>query len=132
MFPKLEISRALVTDPKLILLDEPFSGVDPIAVEDLQIEVRRLKNEFGTVFEQAIRSGAVAITKHDTARAVLISVEEFEALVGERSNSLDKLSGQFEGLLARMQTSAAKKGIAAAFKASPKALGRAAVKAARK
>src|SRR5689334_9524253 len=44
---KLEISRALVTDPKLILLDEPFSGVDPIAVEDLQREVLRLKREFG-------------------------------------------------------------------------------------
>src|SRR5882724_3621800 len=38
---KLEISRSLVTDPKLILLDEPFSGVDPIAVEDLQTEIRR-------------------------------------------------------------------------------------------
>src|SRR3954464_16008791 len=42
---KLEISRALCTQPKLILLDEPFSGVDPIAVEDLQREVRRLKGE---------------------------------------------------------------------------------------
>ncbi len=39
---KLEIARALVTEPKLILLDEPFSGVDPIAVEDLQREIRRL------------------------------------------------------------------------------------------
>jgi lipopolysaccharide export system ATP-binding protein len=39
---KLEIARAMVTDPSLILLDEPFSGVDPITVEDLQQEIRRL------------------------------------------------------------------------------------------
>jgi lipopolysaccharide export system ATP-binding protein len=44
---KLEIARALITQPKLILLDEPFSGVDPIAVEELQKEIRRLKVEFG-------------------------------------------------------------------------------------
>jgi lipopolysaccharide export system ATP-binding protein len=42
---KLEIARALVTQPGLILLDEPFSGVDPIAVEDLQEEIRRLASQ---------------------------------------------------------------------------------------
>jgi len=41
---KLEIARALVTRPRLILLDEPFSGVDPLAVEDLQREIRRLED----------------------------------------------------------------------------------------
>jgi len=40
---KLEIARALVTNPTMILLDEPFSGVDPIAVEELQHEIRGLK-----------------------------------------------------------------------------------------
>lgn len=41
---KLEIARALVTEPKILLLDEPFSGVDPLAIEDLQREIRRLKD----------------------------------------------------------------------------------------
>ncbi len=39
---KLEIARAMVTNPSLILLDEPFSGVDPITVQELQQEIRRL------------------------------------------------------------------------------------------
>jgi lipopolysaccharide export system ATP-binding protein len=42
---KLEIARSLITEPRLILLDEPFSGVDPIAVEDLQREIRRLRDD---------------------------------------------------------------------------------------
>jgi lipopolysaccharide export system ATP-binding protein len=41
---KLEIARALVTNPTMILLDEPFSGVDPIAVEELQHEIRGLRD----------------------------------------------------------------------------------------
>ena len=60
---KLEIARALVTDPQLILLDEPFSGVDPIAVEDLQREVVRLKEEFGK---------SVLITDHNVAQTLRV------------------------------------------------------------
>jgi lipopolysaccharide export system ATP-binding protein len=42
---KLEIARALVTSPTIILLDEPFSGVDPITVESLQEEILRLREQ---------------------------------------------------------------------------------------
>ena len=42
---RLEITRALVTEPKFILLDEPFAGIDPIAVEDIQKIVRLLKQK---------------------------------------------------------------------------------------
>ena len=60
---KLEIARSLVTQPQLILLDEPFSGVDPIAVEDLQREVRRLRDEFGKT---------VLITDHNVAQTLKV------------------------------------------------------------
>lgn len=42
---RTEIARALATDPKFILLDEPFAGIDPIAVEDIQHIVATLKNK---------------------------------------------------------------------------------------
>ncbi len=60
---KLEIARAMVTDPSLILLDEPFSGVDPIAVEDLQGEIRHL-----------VSSGvSVLITDHNVERTLEVA-----------------------------------------------------------
>jgi lipopolysaccharide export system ATP-binding protein len=42
---RVEITRALTTEPKFMLLDEPFSGIDPIAVEDIQKIVNRLKEK---------------------------------------------------------------------------------------
>jgi lipopolysaccharide export system ATP-binding protein len=61
---KLEIARALVTEPKLIMLDEPFSGVDPKAVEDLQDEILRLKKE---------RDIAILLTDHNVRETLRVT-----------------------------------------------------------
>lgn len=42
---RLEISRALIRDPKFILLDEPFAGIDPLAVDDIQEIIRKLRDK---------------------------------------------------------------------------------------
>jgi lipopolysaccharide export system ATP-binding protein len=41
---RLEITRALVTNPRFMLLDEPFAGIDPLAINDFQLIIRQLKN----------------------------------------------------------------------------------------
>jgi lipopolysaccharide export system ATP-binding protein len=61
---KLEIARALVTDPKLIMLDEPFSGVDPKAVEDLQREILHLKR---------VRGIAILLTDHNVRETLRVT-----------------------------------------------------------
>lgn len=94
------------------------------------VAATRLKNEFGAVLEQALRGGAVAITRHDTPKAVLVSYDEFQSLAKARSHNLSDLGAEYNVLLARMQTPKARRGMAAAFNASPAELGRAAVKAA--
>ena len=96
------------------------------------VAATRLKNEFGAVLERALREGAVAITRHDTPKAVLVSYEEFQSLASARSHSLSDLSSEYSALLSRMQTPKARKGMESAFNASPAELGRAAVRAARK
>jgi prevent-host-death family protein len=96
------------------------------------VAATKAKNEFGAILEKAMHGGAVAITRHDTPKVVLLSFAEFESLANERYHSLNDLNAEFDGLLARMQTPTARKGVDAAFNASPSELGRAAVKAAKK
>jgi antitoxin Phd len=90
------------------------------------------KNRFGRVLDTAVEKGAVAITRHDAPKAVLLAVEEYDALVAAGERTLDSLTSEFDELLARMQTPGARKGMAEAFNATPTRLGRAAVVAAKK
>jgi lipopolysaccharide export system ATP-binding protein len=59
---RLEIARALVTDPAMILLDEPFSGVDPLAVYDVQEIIKNLKQ----------RGLGILITDHSVRETLAI------------------------------------------------------------
>lgn len=60
---RTEIARALATDPKFILLDEPFAGVDPIAVEDIQTIVAQLRH----------RNIGILITDHNVQETLTIT-----------------------------------------------------------
>ena len=100
-------------------------------VDVSSIPATRLKNEFGAVLEQAIRGGAVAITRHETPKAVLIAYDEFQALVNARSHNLSDLRAEYDTLLGRLQTPSARKAMESAFNASPVELGRAAVRTAK-
>jgi antitoxin Phd len=100
-------------------------------LEPSSVSASQAKSEFGRVLEMAIQGRAVVITKHDAPKAVLISVENFNALSGAAETKLDTLSSEFDTLLARMQTSKARRGMKTAFAASGKRLGKAAVAAAR-
>jgi lipopolysaccharide export system ATP-binding protein len=81
---RLEITRALVTSPKLLLLDEPFSGIDPIAVYEVQKIVRRLRE----------RGLGILITDHN--------VRETLKLV-DRAYLIHHGEVVFEGLAEQMQ-----------------------------
>jgi prevent-host-death family protein len=90
------------------------------------------KNEFGRLLEQAIQGTTVLITKHDSPRAVMISIDHFQTLQEAPQAKLNTLTEEFDTLLERMQSPIARRGMAAAFRADNKQLGKAAVAAARK
>lgn len=70
---RTEIARALATDPKFILLDEPFAGIDPIAVEDIQEIVSRLK----------MRNIGILITDHNVQETLSITDRSYLLYQGE-------------------------------------------------
>jgi antitoxin Phd len=101
-------------------------------VQFVTISATEAKNGFGRILETVIQGGKVVITKHDSPKAALISMDDFNALSNAHRAELETLSEEFDGLLARMQTPASGTGMNAAFHATPKELGKAAVAAARK
>jgi lipopolysaccharide export system ATP-binding protein len=80
---RVEIARALVTDPKFILLDEPFAGIDPIAVADLQTCVAQLR-------EQGL---GILITDHNVRETLTITDRAYILYEGriELSGSADEI-----------------------------------------
>jgi antitoxin Phd len=101
-------------------------------VEIPEIAATQAKNTFGELLDRVSATGPIAITRHDTRKAVLLSYEEFESLSRARSKTLDELSTSFDDLLDRLQTPEARRGLEAAFNASPEELGRAAVEIAKR
>ena len=85
---RTEIARALATDPSFILLDEPFAGVDPIAVEDIMNIVANLKN----------RGIGVLITDHNVHETLSIVDKGYILINGTifKQGSAEELAGDEE------------------------------------
>ena len=85
---RTEIARALATDPKFILLDEPFAGVDPIAVEDIQAIVSKLKN----------KNIGVLITDHNVQETLSITDRAYLLYEGRilKQGTAEELAGDEE------------------------------------
>ena len=81
---RTEIARALATDPKFVLLDEPFAGVDPIAVEDIQAIVSDLKK----------RNIGVLITDHNVQETLSITNRAYLLFEGKilKSGTAEELA----------------------------------------
>lgn len=81
---RTEIARALATDPKFILLDEPFAGVDPIAVEDIQSIISELRN----------RNIGVLITDHNVQETLSITDRAYLLFEGKilKSGTAEELA----------------------------------------
>ena len=103
----------------------------PRVAEMPTISATELKNATADVFEQVAARRAVAITRHEKPRAVLLSVEQYEALTGQQNPDwLEKLHEEYRGLLDRMQGPKQRAAAEKLFKATPEELGEAAVWAA--
>jgi lipopolysaccharide export system ATP-binding protein len=91
---RLEITRALVTSPKLLLLDEPFSGIDPIAVYEVQKIVRRLKERgLGILItDHNVRETLKLIDRGYIIHKGQVLVEGFGGISGERPEGARNLS----------------------------------------
>ncbi len=81
---RTEIARALATDPKFILLDEPFAGVDPIAVEDIQSIISELRK----------RNIGVLITDHNVQETLSITDRAYLLFEGKilKSGTAEELA----------------------------------------
>ena len=103
----------------------------PRVAEMPTISATELKNATADVFEQVAARRAVAITRHEKPRAVLLSVEEYEALTGQQNPDwLEKLHEEYRGMLDRMQGPEQRAAAEKLFKATPEELGEAALWAA--
>jgi len=94
------------------------------------ITATELKNATADVFEQVAAKQAIAITRHEKPRAILLSVEQYEALAGHRPEWLEKLHEEYRGMLERMQGPEQRAGAEKLFRATPEELGQAALWAA--
>ena len=96
------------------------------------VTATELKHSTADVLDQVSAGKAVAITRHDKPRAVLISLEQYKELTGNQSGWLEDLQTEYRGMLDSMQSPEQKAAALRLFEATPEELGAAAVRGAQR
>jgi lipopolysaccharide export system ATP-binding protein len=81
---RVEIARALAAEPKFLLLDEPFAGIDPLAIADIQVVVRQLRE----------RGLGILITDHNAAATLDLTDRSYVIVEGKviREGTADEIA----------------------------------------
>jgi prevent-host-death family protein len=134
-FPKRDVleetaDRAIALHRRSAELRRALASSRNVSATQIELEettATDARKDFAHMLETTARRGVVVVSKQSTPKAVLLSFDDFWALVTRTTRKLDTLSAEFDKMLVQMQTPTARAGMKTAFEATTKELGAAAL-----
>jgi len=112
--------------------ETPSSSTQDRTTPALVVTATDAQNEFGRILDQAGRDQDIVITRHNVARAVLVSMNRYREMRGAGGAMLNSLTDEFDALFAHMQQPSVREGTMRGIKATPAEMGESAHAAARR
>lgn len=101
-------------------------------MSEVLIPATEAKNQFGKLVQRAGAGETIIITSHDERKVVMMSVKEYDSLVGRERRVVESLRAEYDEMLRSMQTPEAKAAMRKAFSSTPEEMGKAAVEVAKR